>query len=196
MRAGDSPWFLGRLGKISRDDTDNPYRRYMRSLICIIEPQGFASLAYRNGVQATRERAEPSGSGGACQSLPITEILTRSMLPFDIYHRRHDVAIAITTRSAERRRTRPADGKTENWPVTQGFKLQDPEVNDLLQAANDISSSLVVVRDDEATTAAVDVLQRTVAVLQLGLDITSRDNETLTNDFNTLQQDVQASAHR
>lgn len=72
----------------------------------------------------------------------------------------------------------------------QGFILQDADVDEILRVAKDIESAQVYVDPAYPAEQSLDLLQRTVRLLQVAMDIQFKENEQLINDFNATREEL------
>lgn len=72
----------------------------------------------------------------------------------------------------------------------QGFRLQDPEVDDIVRTARELEGCTLV--PDTSLTAEdnVEMLLRAIRLMQLGLEVHTRDNDGLVDENNGLREDM------
>lgn len=73
---------------------------------------------------------------------------------------------------------------------TQGFRAQDPEVDDIVRAARDLGSCCIVPDGSLTAEENVELLLRAMRLLQLGLEVQVADSDGLLQETNTLREDV------
>jgi hypothetical protein len=73
---------------------------------------------------------------------------------------------------------------------SQGFKLQDPEVDDVIRTARDLEASLILPDASLPAEGNLDLVLRTARMLQLGLEVQFMDNEGLIQENNGLRDEV------
>ncbi len=72
-------------------------------------------------------------------------------------------------------------------PWTQGFTLQEADVDRVVQAAREIEGAQVAVDPNYPPQQSIDTLLRVIRLLQSAIDVQFSEVEDLTNDFNELQ---------
>lgn len=81
--------------------------------------------------------------------------------------------------------------RSQTCDVAQGFILQDPDVDELLRVAKDIEGASVYPEPSYTPEQNVDLLLRTLRLMQTAMDVQFRENDTLINDFNNMREDLQ-----
>ena len=72
----------------------------------------------------------------------------------------------------------------------QGFQLQDPEVNDIIRAARDLEACRILPDTSMSAEENVELLLRTVRMLQLGLEAQFADNDNIVRENNSLRDEL------
>jgi hypothetical protein len=93
-------------------------------------------------------------------------------------------------------RSRPAAlaGPRPRPPVAQGFRAQDPEVDDIVRAARDLCACSVAPDAAAPPDESVEVLLRALRLVQLGMEVQVADNDGLLREANALREDVKVRA--
>ena len=73
----------------------------------------------------------------------------------------------------------------------QGFVLADPAVDEVIRVAKEIEGTQLYADPAYPPTQTVDVLLRSVRLLQIALEVQFSENEQLTSDYNRLNDDYQ-----
>lgn len=85
--------------------------------------------------------------------------------------------------------TRSPQGLTFNHAVLalQGFSLQEADLNAVIAAARRLEEGIVNVDPQLAQVPQVDMVLRTIRLLQIALEFQFKENADLTDDYNELQ---------
>eukprot|EP00879_Flechtneria_rotunda_P017649 GHRR01018501.1.p1 GENE.GHRR01018501.1~~GHRR01018501.1.p1 ORF type:complete len:2335 (+),score=1054.13 GHRR01018501.1:417-7421(+) len=75
--------------------------------------------------------------------------------------------------------------------VQQGFRLQDPEVDDVVRAARDLEAGYIEPNASMAADENVGLLLRAARLLQLGLEVQYAEADSLISENNSLRDDLQ-----
>lgn len=78
--------------------------------------------------------------------------------------------------------------------IPQGFSLPEAEVDELLRTGTEIGGRCVTVDKQYAPEDNVELLLRTIRVLQLSLDVQIRENEQLVTDYNGVTNELAVSS--
>jgi hypothetical protein len=76
---------------------------------------------------------------------------------------------------------------------SQGFRAQDPEVDDIVRAAHDLAGCCVAPDASLSAEENVELLLRALRLAQLGLEVQVSDNDGLLSEANGLRDEVKAS---
>lgn len=74
--------------------------------------------------------------------------------------------------------------------VLQGFRLQDPEVDDVVRAARDLEAGCIEPDVELTAEDNVELLLRATRLLQLGLEVQFAEAENLVLENNNLRDDM------
>lgn len=77
--------------------------------------------------------------------------------------------------------------------LLQGFRLQDPEVDDVVRTARDLEAGRVDPDMDLTAEENVELLLRATRLLQLGLEVQFSEADNLISENNTLRDDMRVS---
>ena len=74
-------------------------------------------------------------------------------------------------------------------PCEQGFILQPTDLAAIMEASQDLVEGLVFADANYTPDQNLDMLVRTIRMLQVGLDLQTSENADLTEEFNRLQEE-------
>ena len=87
-----------------------------------------------------------------------------------------------------------SSGESSTTPsprAPQGFRLQEPQVDELLLAVRDLQGVIITADPQLSPEENVEVLLDTVRLLQTGLGVQTQESDALVRDFQALQQETQ-----
>lgn len=76
----------------------------------------------------------------------------------------------------------------------QGFRLQDPEVDDVVRAARDLEAGCIEPDMELTAEENVELLLRATRLLQLGLEVQFAEADNILSENNNLREDMRVSS--